>query len=88
MRVMSVVACPLLSALPIHAYDGSHLEARDAYVEARDAYLEAREAYIEKLNGLRARDSYFEPRDAERGSVPSLIKQPCVGSPGSPLVAA
>ncbi|MCJ1247482.1 hypothetical protein MMC30_004696 [Trapelia coarctata] len=74
MKVISVLALALLSALPTHAYYGNNLQARDVYLEARDAYLEAREAYMDELDGLHARDSYFETRDRVQTS---QIKQPC-----------
>jgi len=60
MRVIYVLALALLSALPTYAYNGNHLQARNAYLEARDSYLEAREAYMEELDGLHARDSYWK----------------------------
>ena len=84
MKVISVLALDLLSALPTYAYYNNHLEARDAYQEARDTYLEAREAYMEELDGLQARDNYFETSDAARKFHPSQIEQPCVGSPQNP----
>lgn len=81
MKIISVLALALLSALPTHAYYGNRLQARDVYLEARDAYLEARDAYMEELDGLQARDNYFDARDAEPMQRPlSQIQDPCVSS--------